>query len=827
MIYTRKFHGLFFLLLIIISFNKTYSQDNVSTQAPDSAKINMRGTGKIYGFIVDKDTRNALEGVTVTLKDIKDSASTTGAITDANGRFNIETSFGTYKMSIDYIGYRSVLYNKIILSEKIPELILDTIKLSSGTTTTEEINVTDEKSMIQFTPGKKVINVGKNDLYNSGSAIDVLKDIPSVTVDIDNNVSLRGSSEVKILIDGRPSGLNTSSRSSILEQIPANTIESIELVTNPDAKYDAEGTSGVINIILKKNNDFGVNGTATLGTGTDDKYTGGLSLNAKNSNLNIFGSYNYRLFNSPVSGFLTRINFVDNTIFSQSSNALNRLINHSVKGGIDYYPDAKSTIGFSINYSDKNRKRGDSQITTETDAANNITYNALNQSEDNDLGYNLDADLNYVKKFKTPKQQLNLDIGYSRFKEDNTQISNIYDRINPVANIPIRNDLGKSINNDLEISLDYSQPFKNKSMLDAGCKATIRNTDNTSTYRNFDYTTNTLVEDIASSNSFNYKDFINAIYSMYSGSIKDFSYSLGLRGEQTNSTGDLVSTNTQFTRNYFNIFPSISLQQKLGLGKEMQFIYSRRIKRPDTEDLNPFIERSDPLNLRQGNPYLNPMFIDSYELSFINYIDQTVLTPSIYYRQTHDEITRFRTLLDSNVTLTSFTNNSSSKTYGAELIFNTKLFNALNLNGNINYYRTDADASFIQAGLVNSAYSWSGRLLAGMNVSTLFNVQLSYNYNGRRVTSQTITEPVQTVDIALKKELLIFNNSASISFKISDLFDKQKNVSNLNEITYTENLTRRRNIRTAFLTFTYNFGKQDKKSEKKKSIDNPSDDSGF
>ncbi len=806
-----------FLFLILLSFqNKIYSQDNSTTQTSDSK-------GKIHGFVIDKDTKSPLEGVTIILKKLDDSTGNSGAITDVNGKFDIETSFGTYKITVDYTGYRSAVNNRILLSKKAPEITLDTIKLSSGTTTTEEITVTDEKSMIQFTPGKKVINVGKNDLYSSGSAIDVLKDIPSVTVDIDENISLRGSTGVKILIDGRPSGLNTSSRTSILEQIPANTIESIELVTNPDAKYDAEGTSGVINIILKKNNDFGVNGTATLGTGTDDKYTGGLSLNAKNGSLNIFGNYNYRLFNNPVSGSLERINFLDNTNFSQSSNALNRLINHSVKGGIDYYPDAKSTIGFSINYSDKNRKRGDSQITTETDALNNVTYNTLNSSEDNDIGYNLDADLNYVKKFKTPKQQLSLDIGYSRFKEDNTQISNIYDRINPISNIPIRNDLGKSINNDLEISLDYTQPLKNKLVLEAGFKATIRNTDNTSTYRNFDYTTNSLVEDILSSNSFNYKDFINAVYAMYSGSIKDFSYSLGLRGEQTNSTGDLVSANTQFTRNYFNIFPSISLQQKLELGKEMQFTYSRRIKRPDTEDLNPFIERSDPLNLRQGNPYLNPMFIDSYELSFINYIDQTVLTPSIYFRQTHDEITRFRTLLDSNVTLTSFINNSSSKTYGAELIFNTKLFNSLNLNGNINYYRTDADASYIQAGLVNSAYSWAGRLLAGMNVSTLFNIQLSYNYNGRRVTSQAITEPVQTVDIALKKELLIFNNSSSISFKVSDIFDKQKNTSNLNEITYTENLTRRRNTRTAFLTFTYNFGRQDKKSDKKKSNEKPND----
>ncbi len=814
---SKKFLKFLFFLLISFYTINIYPQDNNSTT----------GNGKLSGIVIDKDTRTPLEGVVLTLKSLKDSTAKTGATTDSKGLFLIESPYGEFKLTLEYIGYNPAFINHILLSSNKPEIKLDTLKLSSGLTTTEEIKVEDERSTIQFLPGKKIFDVGKDETNKNGSAIDVLKNVPSVTVDIDENISLRGSSGVKILIDGRPSGLNTSSRTTILEQIPANSIDRIELVTNPDAKYDAEGTSGIINIVLKKNTDFGMNGQVTLGAGTGDKYSSGLNLNSKNSKMNIFGNYNYRLFDNPITGSINRVNFIDNTTLFQTTNAMRRMNNHSVKGGIDYFPGVNSTLGFSVGYNDRDRKRGSSQLTTQYDLLNNLIYNIENKSEEDELGKSLDLDLTYVKKFKTPKQELSLELGYSRDSEDNNQLSKTYDYINPVVNIPVINDLANSVNNDVELSVDYAQPFKDKSQLDFGYKGTLRKNDNHSIYQNFDYTTNSFVENTLSSNQFNYKEFINAVYGTYSGSIKNFSYSLGLRAEQTSADGDLVTTNTQFKKNYFSLFPSFSLAQKFGLEQEAQLTYSRRISRPDLEDLNPFIERSDPLNLQQGNPYLNPQYIDSYELSFIKYFGQTVFTPSLFFRQTHDEITRYRTLLDSNVTLTSFANNSSSKTYGAELIFNTKLLNKIDLNGNVNYYKSQADASNIQPGFVNSTYSWSGRLSASSKIADLFSLQAAYNYSGKRATGQGIVSPFQTLDVALKKDF--FNQAASLSLRVSDVFNQQKFTANLSNIDYNEILTRRRNSRAAFLTFTYNFGKQDKKFEKKKPKEDttpPPDDLG-
>ena len=817
------------LLLIIIGSASTsvFAQnDNPDTprkkrggnrQKGDSTQVNnnLQGTGTISGIVMDRETKAPLEGAVITLRSLKDSTTKTGAVTDNLGKFSIDASFGVYRMNIDYIGYNGAVNNRVLLRKSA--LLLDTIKLSSGTNVTEEIKVEDERSMIQFEPGKKVFNVGNSDLYQNGSAVDVLKDVPSITVDIDNNVALRGSTDVKILIDGRPSGLNTASRTSILEQIPASSIEKIELVTNPDAKYDAEGSSGVINIVLKKSESLGLNGTTSLGIGTSDKYNGSLNVNARNSKINIYGNYNYRLFNTPGSGALSRYSLLDNTSLFQNTSSMMRMNNHSAKGGIDYFPDELSTLGFSIGYNDRDRRRGSTENTTQTDAANNLIYSTINKSEDNETGKSWDLDLSYVKKFKTPKQQLNIDLSYSRNNEDNTQLSTLYDNIFPVTNVPMQNDIGNNINNDGELSIDYIQPFgdkKSQSKLDAGFKSTLRKNDNVAIYQNFDYTTNTFVQNTLSSNSFNYKEFINAVYGIYSGAIKNFTYSLGLRAEQTNTTGDLITTGQQIKQDYFSLFPSVSLSQKLSLGQEVQVTYSRRIRRPGGDDLNPFIERSDPLNLRQGNPALKPMFIDAYELGLINYFGQTVLTPSLFFRQTHDEITRYRTIIDSNVTLTTSANNTSSKTYGAEMIFNTKLFDLITMNGNINYYKSEVDGSNIQAGLVNSTYSWAGRLMAGAKFGELFSAQLSYNYMGKRATGQGIVDPVQSMDLALRKDL--FNKDASISLRISDVFNQQKFNVVLNDPSYMESMTRRRNSRAAFVTFTYNFGRADKTKNPKK-----------
>ena len=814
------------LTSLFILFNitsKLFAQSD-STSITKNIKV-----GIITGIVTDLDTKLPLEGVVISLSDLNDAAIKTGAVTDVSGKFSIETPYGTYRMNIDIAGYNGAVNNRIILRKAL--LNIDTIKLSSGTNVTEEIKVEDEKSNIEFQPGKKVFNVSSSDLYQNGSAVDVLKDVPSVSVDADNNVQLRGSAEVKILIDGRPSGLNSSARGNILEQIPANTIERIEVVTNPDAKYDAEGTSGVINIILKKNDSFGMNGSINLSAGTADKYSSGLNLNAKNKKMNIFGNYNYRFFNSPGISSLDRINLTDNTRLIQNVDLLNRMKNHSFKGGIEFFPDDKNTLAFTLNYTDRNRLRGSTETTIQDQTNGDLLFSSINKVQDDETGKNLDVSLSYAKEFNDPKKQLDLEFSYSRQHEVNTQLSSFYDQINPIANIPKQNDLFDNTDNDAELSLDYQLPLGNKKSgikLDAGAKSTLRSSNNIYSYQNFDYTTNSFIVNPLSSNSFNYKEFINAAYGIYSGSVKKFTYSLGLRGEQTNATGDLLTTGTQIKQNYFSIFPSLSLSQKLSLGQEVQLTYSRRVRRPDTEDLNPFIERSDPLNLRQGNPDLKPMFIDSYELSLINYIGQTVLTPSVYFRQTHDEITRYRTLLDSNVALTTFANNTSSKTYGAEIIFNSKIFNTVNLNGNINYYRSDVDASNILPGLVNSTYSWAGRLMASTNIADVLSIQFAYNYSGKRATGQGIIDPVQSMDAAIRKDL--FNKNASISFRISDILNQQKTVSILTDPSFTETATRRRNTRTAFLTFTYNFGRaeKNKKKDKNKTDDiTPPDDSGY
>jgi outer membrane receptor protein involved in Fe transport len=784
--------------------------------------------GKITGKVTDKETNAPIQSASVKLLSAKDSSIVTGTETDANGDFTIDKiSYGKYSVLVELTGYSKSYARGISLSGDNANVNLD-IKLKSGTTTTEEIVVESEKSDIELKPDRRVFNVEKNLNVTGGSAIDVLKNIPSVSVDVDGNVTLRGNSNVKIIIDGKPFGINGSNMNTMLEQIPANQISSIELITNPGAKFDAEGASGIINIVMKKNEGFGYNGNFTLNAGTKDKYNGSFNLNVKNKGLNLFGSYDYRLNNFFIDGNSTRDNFLNSNyaFTTQNTDGNFRNYSHFGKGGFDYTFDDKNSFSLSGNYNDRRRQRSETNDVTQTSTQNVTTGDYLTSLFEKGDGYSFNLASNYTLKFKNPKQTLTNDMSYLRWTDNSTSNSVTDYYINTGTPQAKRNQFNNEVNNEFNGQFDYTQPFSENAKLEAGVKEVYRNTDKDYKSEDYNYTTNTFVNNANLTNRFKYSDNILSAYLTYSTKISNTSFMLGLRGEQTNTDGNLVTTGNTFKKDYFDLFPSVSVTQKLGVTEELSASYSRRIYRPGIWDLNPFVNATDPLNYYSGNPSVKPEYTNSYELSFIKYFSQTTVTPTLFYRDTYDKITRTRVLIDSNRTLTTVDNLDRSKSYGAELVLNTTLFQFWNINGSVSYFKNDVTSSIANTPSQNSTYSWSGRATSFMRLPNIVDLQISYFYSGKMITTQGTVEPFTSMDLSLKKDFL--DNKLSVSFRVQDVFNNLKFKVLIDDPNYTENFFRKRDTRAAFLTVTYKFGKEDKNQKRRKTdVTAPSNDGGM
>jgi len=831
------------------------------------------GSGTISGIVIDRSSGQPLEAVVIGV--FSDSSKVKGAETDPNGKYSVKVPYGTYRVEINYIGYSIANVNKVSVSANKPNVILDTVKLRQGSATTEEIDVTSERSSIELLPDKKVFNVGQDIVNNGGSATDVLKNIPSVSVDVDGNVSLRGSGNVKILVDGKPSGLDGSSKADILQQIPTNMIQSIELVTNPSAKYEAESSAGIINIVLKKNiQALGYSGNFSLGAGTQDKYNGSANLTLKTDKFNVYGNYNYRLFNFGMLGTSSRQDLFNNTSLNQSSNSTMRMRGQFAKVGVDYIINPKNSISLSSTYNNRMRTRNDITTNDDLNSSGTLTDYSINKNNSTNKGSGIDVSLNYNGFFKSPKQTLTGEVSYSHSTNDNTSDVNLItyapDGSQLNINPNLQNSTTNTIQNYTNIQFDYVQPFggsntqlgKGKgnndygkngkgnrgnkdngsnnrngnnprsseptSKLEAGVRSIFRSTDNNYVNNFFDSTQQSFVYNSALSNHFKYAEQIHAGYLIFSSKIKNFGYQVGLRTEETIAKGDLLTNGTSFKNNYLDFFPNISLSQKISAGDEVQAIYSRKINRPRLNDLNPFVEINDPLNISVGNPLLKPEYENSYELNYLKFFNTTTLEASAFYKQTNNEIVRSRFLTDSGVTVTTKENLASSKSYGLELIAISQVTPWLSFNGSISYFKSVLKGDLSTGGVDNSNYSWNGKISSNIKLWGGVDMQLLYNYQGEEITPQGQSKPEQSLDAAIKKDF--FNGRATVSFRVSDVFNTQKFNIFTQGTGFIQNTYRKRDSRVAFLTLSFKLGSIDykQKPNRRKTPDNNDngDDSG-
>lgn len=760
--------------------------------------------GIVKGKVTQSGSGTPLEA-DVKLFKSGDSALVKGTKCSPSGEFSIENiPAGTYRLELSLMEYTAMNVENLQVSSGVT-INLDTLKLAKQNVSTEEILVEEEKGLIQLTADKKIFNVEKSALTKGGTAIDVLKKTPLVDVDINDNVSLRGSQNVKILIDDKPS------RFASLKQIPADAIERVELITNPPAKYEAEGVTGIINIVMKKNENLGFQGSLNGGGNYSDNLSGwgGLDISLKKKKTSAFGNFYSGTWDN-VSSFSSTTNYITqpSTLLSSGKGK-----NHGYwiwsQAGFEYETSVGKTIGFEGSFGTGKWYNTDNSTARNLDPAGSLLDFYTQASDRNGLWENLTGSIYFNNKLDDKGSEWTGDITFSRNRNEMKSMLNKqdYDSLSvPVNNTPLdQRDTTLIKNNNLNVQTDYTHPLSQTTKIETGYKGTFRSNDNEFKSDTLDYNLNGFVTNLDTKNRFKLSEYINAVYGSFSGSVKDFSYKFGVRIEQTNTKGELLSGTQEFKQNYFDVFPSASLSQKIGSGHQLQLSYSRRITRPNIWRMNPFYRKWSPRFAMVGNPELKPEYSDSYELSFMFFNKIATVTPLLFYRQNHDVISSYNYLQDSVVTVTTFKNATGSKSYGLDLLLNLRALNRMSLNGTFSFYNTkfDSDPLLTDYGS-EDGFSWKANVRSTITFTGLFDLELFYSYTGKKINAQGTEVPTQNFDIGISRTFL--NDALTISLKASDIFDTSEWGQDVNSADYFQSSRHDWSSRQASLNLSYRFG---------------------
>ncbi len=821
-----KRHHIFISIILLFNIHSiSIAQLKNNTPTQSYAK------GTITGKIHDQLTDQPVEFATISIMEISDSSLVSGTVTDKNGHFQINNiPLGNYYLRISYIGYEDLLSKTFELTKNEPVKDFEKIGLKPKAENLEAVEITGEKQLYQNTIDKKVVNVDQNLVTQGGSATDVLRTLPSVEVDMDGNISLRGSQNVTILIDGRPSGMSGSDLAMVLEQIPASSIEKIEIITNPSAKYDPEGMSGILNIVLKKEQRGGTNGGVSVSIGTQDRYNASANVNHRSKNFNIYLNYSFRQFAGERTGksFWQGLSSDSSLTIDQESEGSGKHQSHMVKTGIDYFLNEKNTIYFSTTF---NSRDWNGNENTDYYNYNNVnTLLSMNNRfvEEGYDGYGLSYDLGYEKKFKDPNKIFNLDANYNinQYDRNGFYTQTNYDAsMNLLGNPSLQNDYTNMDNQSIYIKANYEHPFSETAKMEIGYNGDFRFIDNDFYSENFVDSLQEYISNEMLNNRFLFDENIHAAYGTYSKTIGKFGVQGGVRLEQALTTSELADENKTFDNDYFSVFPTIHTSYKFSKMTEIQLSYTRRINRPSIWSLNPFTDYSDPVNLRRGNPYLKPEYINSIELGFSKYGKILTIMPSIYYRNVTDVIERIKTLDTSGISIVTYENLSEGTYYGLEFITVANLGRSWRLNLSANIYENRLNAENIQSNLSNRGINWFAKMVSDHKLPKDFSVQIMGFYRSPFTLTQGTMDEMYSIDAGAKKTF--FNKKASVGIRISDLFDTRKFSVEIEDPSFYQTFERKWSSRTFFLTFSYNFGKMDPKQKRRRSNNNGDEMDGF
>lgn len=768
----------------------------------------------ITGTILDKTSKQPIEFATVQLLQLPDSTVLKTTVTAKNGKFIIEDiESGNYLVRYTFIGYGQTMLPVTVDQKKEN---LGQIELETLSTSLAEVTVTGRKSLLNTSIDRKVYNVTQDIMAQSGVASDILKNIPSVEVDIDGTVNLRGSSDVMILINGRPSPLMGRSRAEVLQQLPANSIERIEVITNPSARFKPDGTSGIINIVLKKNTKQGWSGSAILNAGNNDRYSGNVTMNYNPGKLNFFGNYSLRqdrrLRTNTIDREYLNSSGTTESFYYDNTSSLARPVSTLATLGVDFTMNDKNTIGLSGNYHYRDQVKNDVLNRLFTDK-NKITTSQFDRLRyDPEVEKEKDATAYWQHYFAKEDKELRVELNVSTSDEiEDNHYTTVYHF--PVKPSSFDNTLIKQGDKQQQFSIDFTNPITEDSKIETGYLGSFNQIDLDFYGEQYDTIQKKFIKDNIRSNQFAYSESIHALYGIYQRQFEKFGYSTGLRAEQAIIKGNLVTKDSLISNDYFKIYPTLHLSYKVKNG-EWQLNYSKRVNRPDGDEMNPFPEYRDPLNLRAGNPKLLPEMIHSVEFGYKWQNDNFSLVPSLYYRYKKNGFTSVTIPLNDSVLLTTEQNLSNDKSAGLEIIFSAKAGKFFSSNLSTNFFYNQIDASDLGFIGKKTIFSMSTNLNATFTITKTTVAQISSNFRSARLTPQGKSYASFVFNAGVRQDLL--KKMASITLTASDIFKTLRHKNEFNTTGLQQVSFGRRDARIIYLGFSYRFGKTPKKSKEEK-----------
>ncbi|MBB2146174.1 TonB-dependent receptor [Pedobacter sp. LMG 31464] len=774
--------------------------------------------GTINGVVLDEQSK-PIDYVTIGLFKTSDSSLVKTALTTADGKFefaNINT--GSYFVKANMMGYGIYKGKTFQLTDANLVLSLEEIRLKTNSKTLNTVSITVIKPLIERKTDKLVMNVENSSIAIGSSALEVLQKAPGVTVDQNDNISMQGKQGVLILLDGKQTYMSSADVANLLRNMQSSELETIELITNPSSKYDASGNSGIINIKTKKNKNGGTNGSvnATAGYGKNFRGNAGINLNNRTNHVNIFGNYNYGLNGRDNFISIDRIsNGSPDTYFMQDGNSFRKRYNNNFKAGIDYFIDKKNTIGLLVN--------GYLNNGTETNNSNTLIGPSFQQRDSslvsdniirnkyNNLAYNL----NYKSILDTAGQEISADLDYSRYNgNDNATYNNSFFYANGTPIRPtnyIRNATPTKI--DIKaFKIDYTVALSKSIKLEAGVKSSWVKTDND--LRAEEYKNNVWQNDVRRSNQFVYDENVNAAYTNFNKQFKNTSVQLGLRVEQTNSTGNLITNNTVVKRSYWDFFPTAFIQQTLSKNNQIGFSYSRRIDRPSYDALNPFVYYLDQYTYSKGNPFLNPQYTHNFEVSY-TFMQKYLL--SINYSRVNDVITEV-ILPDPAQKALYQTNANIAKniSYGFNLNIPVKIAKWWETNNNLNVFNLSFEAPNLAGKVLKTGKtSFQFKTQHTFIIVSGLTGELSGNYESPLDYGTLSIQSRYFVDMGLSKSL--FNKKASLKLALSDVFNTMDTELTSAYPGLKYDLYQKNESQIGRISFTYRFGKNEIKPARRRS----------
>ncbi|SET77390.1 outer membrane beta-barrel family protein [Hymenobacter actinosclerus] len=759
-------------------------------------------TGTVRGRLLETGTGQPVSFANVVLLRGPDSVFVAGTQADAMGAFAVEKmGLGQYVLRATALGYRPG-QRTITLTAATPDLDLGTLRLRSATTQLRDVLVTAERPVVSGGLDKQVIDMSKDLTVTGGTAIDALQNVPSVVVDQNGAVSIRGSSGVTIFIDGKPT-------TTTLEQIPASSIQLVEVITNPSARYDASGAGGILNIILKKEQRDGLNGQASATAGTGDKYNAALSLNYRRGRLNVFGSYDFRQDRRRTNATLDQTTSTRDTTLRlrQTRSGLSSRTTQALRLGFDYALTPEQTLTLAVQprlNPGRETEFLDSRQVNETDGGQPVPAGTSQRTNATTGTFRTaDVTLDYRRTWAERQgRELTASAVYTPlfFASD----------VASVIRYPLENTLAtqqqRTVNRTTQgtAQLDYVHPLGEHRRFEAGLRSSVRRYD-------VDYRLSrqpALAFD--PSNRFIYQQYVQAAHGIYADRRGKLSYQLGLRGEQTNLNGNQQATQARFAQHYFNLFPSATLAYELPHEQRVQLSYSKRIERPDAEDLNPFTDRSDQFNLTTGNPQLLPEYVHAVELGGERDFGQgRSLSINTFYRLETNTAQAFRQVLTDSLTgnqVTSITRQNLGRetSVGLELVGALPLTAFWKLNANASTFRRLIRGSAGGVAINTNSQVYTARINNVFTLSKRLDAQLAFNYRSPVNTAQGQRGPRNNVDVATRYTL--FGDRATLTLRVADVFNTLRYNNTSSGPDFNTNSRYKRESRIAYLGFAYRFG---------------------